>query len=66
MNWGLVSSLAEVIGVIAVIVSILYLAVQVRDNTRSVKANARYEAVYSWAITNDILYQASKEDVMVL
>lgn len=62
MNWELIGTIAEVIGAVAVIVSILYLALQVNANTRSVRANAGFEAAHSWAISNEILYQASKED----
>ena len=62
MNWDLIGVIAEVVGAIAVIVSILYLAVQVGANTRSVKANAGFEAAHSWAASNELLYQVSKED----
>ncbi len=65
MKWELIGAYAEVIGAIAVIVSILYLALQVRDNTRSVRANAGFEAAHSWAISNEILYQAPEKDRMV-
>ena len=64
MNWALIGTFVEIIGAVAVIVSILYLAVQISDNTRSVRANAGFEAAHSWAISNEILYQASKEDRM--
>ena len=63
MNWELLGTLAEVTSAIAVIVSILYLALQVSDNTRSVRATAGFEAAHSWAATNDLLFQAPKEDV---
>lgn len=33
MNWEAVSALAEVFGVIAIIVSLIYLAIQIRQNT---------------------------------
>ncbi len=62
MNWDLIVVIAEVVGAIAVIVSILYLAVQIGGNTRSVKANAGFEAAHSWAASNELLCQLSKED----
>jgi hypothetical protein len=43
MNWEAVGAIAEVVGVIAIFVSLVYVAVQIRQNTqqaaRSVKAN---------------------------
>ena len=37
MNWDAISAVAEVVGVIAVVVSLIYLAVQVRQNTSQLK-----------------------------
>ena len=34
MNWQALSTIAEVIGAIAVVASVIYLAIQVRENTR--------------------------------
>ena len=39
MNWEAMGATGEVIGAVGVIISILYLAVQVRSNTRSLKAS---------------------------
>lgn len=43
MNWEAVGAIAEVVGVLAIIVSLIYLAVQIRQNTqqaeRSLKAS---------------------------
>ncbi len=39
MNWDAVGAIAEMIGAIAVIVSILYLAMQVRQGAADVRAN---------------------------
>ena len=66
MTAEIVTTVAEVVGAVAVIVSILYLAMQVRDNTRTVRANAGFEAAHSWATTNDVLFQAPKEDLKAL
>jgi len=37
MNWEAVSAIAEIIGLVVVVVSVLYLAVQVRNQTREYK-----------------------------
>ena len=38
MNWEAISAIGEIIGAIAVIVSLVYLAVQVRSSSRATKA----------------------------
>lgn len=38
MNWDAISAIADVVGVLAVIVTVVYLALQIRQNTRSVRA----------------------------
>ena len=41
MNWQAVSAIAEVVGVIAVVVSLIYLAIQIRQNTKVSRAATR-------------------------
>ena len=41
MNWEAIGTIAELIGAIAVVVSLVYLAVQIRQNTRQVEEQAR-------------------------
>ena len=41
MNWEAIGTLAEVVGAIAVVVSLLYVAIQIRQNTRQVEGQAR-------------------------
>ncbi len=53
MNWEAIGAVAEIVGAIAVVVSILYLAFQVNSNTRAMKATASYDAAHSWATTNE-------------
>ena len=43
-DWG---AIGEVVGAIAVIVSILYLSIQVRANARTMKATASFDATHS-------------------
>jgi hypothetical protein len=47
MSWEVAASIAEVVGAIAVVVSLVYLAVQIRSNTRAAKANAYELAIQS-------------------
>lgn len=49
MNWDAVSAIAEVIGVILIIVSLIYLAVQIRQNTKSVIAATELDTGRQWS-----------------
>ncbi len=42
MNWLAVSSIAEAVGVIFVFISVVYLALQVRQNTHAIKASSHH------------------------
>ena len=44
MNWDAVSAIAELIAAVAVIVSLLYLAIQVNQNTRTLKRQGQKSA----------------------
>ena len=44
MNWEAIGAIGEVLGAVGVIASLIYLAIQVRQNTRSVEA-ATYQSV---------------------
>lgn len=61
MSWDAIAAIGEVIGALAVVVSILYLAIQVRANTRIEKARASFDATHSWAATTDMLFQLPEE-----
>ena len=41
-------SLGEFVGSFAVLITLIYLAIQIRSNTRVTKANASYQATHSW------------------
>jgi hypothetical protein len=47
--------IAEIAAAIAVIISLVYLAIQVRSNTKALKASASFEATHSWANTNEAI-----------
>jgi hypothetical protein len=47
MNWEAIGSVSELIGAIAVVVTLIYLAVQVRQNTRAIRLDTGH------AITED-------------
>jgi len=41
MNWAAISSISDLVAAIAVVVSLLYVAVQLRQNTKAILANSR-------------------------
>jgi hypothetical protein len=45
MNWDAVSAIAEAVGAIAVVVSLIYLAIQVRESNRTSVQNMVQEAI---------------------
>ena len=58
MNWEAMGVIAEVAGAVAVIVSLVYLAIQVSSNTRALRATASFDTTHSWATTNEMLVGA--------
>ena len=58
MNWIAVTSLAEITGAVAVVVSLVYLAKEVRRNTRALKASAGFDASLQMSELNEVLFQS--------
>ena len=42
MNWEAIAAIAEVVGVIAIVVSLVYLSAQIRQSTKASRAGASY------------------------
>jgi hypothetical protein len=63
IDWNAAGAIGEIIGAIAVVVSILYLAAQVHSNTKAMKANAGFEATHSWANANEAISRYSDEQL---
>ena len=54
MNWDAISAVAEVVGVIAVVISLVYLAVQVKGNTQQIERAAQANRTQNWqAVTEN-------------
>jgi len=45
MNWDAAGALGEIVGALAVVISLAYLAIQVRQNTAAIAAQAAHEAL---------------------
>jgi len=52
MNWDAVGALAELLGAAGVIVSVIYLANQIRINTKTIKADAAKGTYSDWSNFN--------------
>jgi hypothetical protein len=63
VNWDAVSAIGEIVGAVGMIVSIVYLAHQIRTNTRATRASASFNAMHSWAHTNESLSALSDEAI---
>ena len=48
MNWDAIGAISELIGAVGVIVSLIYLAAQIRQNTKSLRASA-YDSITAHA-----------------
>ncbi len=42
MNWTAISSISDIVGAAAVVVSLLYVAIQLRQNTKAIQASSRH------------------------
>lgn len=57
MNWDAIGAIGEIVGAIAVVITLVYLAAQIRSNTRTTTANASFQATHSWAEVTHSLAQ---------
>lgn len=62
MNWEVVGVVAEVVGALGVLITLAYLAIQIRDNTRSLQA-ASLESVLDGPRDRYFLPMASDTDM---
>ena len=64
VNWEAVSAIGQVLGALAVVVSLIYLAAQVRQNTRVVRA-ATFQSVVETSLTFSTAIGAEGERALV-
>ena len=62
MDWNTAASIAEVVSGVAVIVSLVYLATEVRNNTKALKASAGFDASLQMSQLNELLFQTMLGD----
>ena len=61
MSIAELGALGEFIGSFGVIATLIYLAIQIRANTRTTRAEASYNALHSWAQLNEDLAKSSDD-----
>ena len=64
MDWAIVSAIGEVLGAVAVVISIWYLAAQVKHNTESVRGQAFQSLIDRVAAVNSRTDEAQVADVV--
>ena len=55
LNWDAIVAVAEVIGTLAVLATLAYLAIQTRDNVRVMRSRAVWDAQVSFVEVNELL-----------
>ncbi len=60
MNWEALGSVGEIVGAIGVIASLIYLAAQIRQNTRSLRAGT-YESLAQATASSNVLLISDPE-----
>lgn len=66
MNWEAISAVAEIVGVIAVVVSLGYVAIQIRQNTKVARAATRQAISESTEnLTSDLISNAEIAEIFV-
>lgn len=53
MNWDALGSVGELVGAVAVVVSVVYLAIQLKTNTKTMRAGAAWDAEKLYIDLND-------------
>lgn len=55
MNWDAISAISDIVGAIAVVVSLIYVAAQIRQNTKMMRSGAKQSLTEA---TQGVIYQA--------
>lgn len=55
--------IGQTLAVVAILVSLIFVGIQIRQNTRALKATAGFEASHSWAMSNESLLLWDTQDM---
>jgi hypothetical protein len=64
MNWDAIGAIAELLGAIGVIASLVYLATQIRQNTRSVQGAAYQSLVVGQQALQSVSYDSETAEII--
>ena len=56
MNWEVLGTIAEIVGAIGVVASLLFLAFETRNNTKTMRSSLSNDALNATANLNDIIF----------
>ena len=57
MNWDAIGGIGEIVGATAVVVTLAYLAVQIKHSTKLAQSNAHERSVENWLTANNPLLE---------
>jgi hypothetical protein len=65
MNWDAIGAIGEIVGAIAVVVSLVYLAIQIRGQNRESRLAAMHEIAVAYRESNIPFADANLADILV-
>ena len=65
MNWDAIGAIGEIIGAFAVFITLAYLALQIRQNTKAVHSSALDSTVNTISIARQSIYENDEVDRIV-
>ena len=65
MNWDAIGAIGELVGASAVVVTLVYLAIQIRENTRVAKSEAFRDIASIWNDVFKMLAQAENSELVM-
>ena len=63
MDWNAIGAIGEIIGALAVVATLGYLAAQIRVSTNTTKANAAHDMLSEWRVTQRDTYLSQPENL---
>lgn len=66
MNWETISAISEAVSAVAIVATLIYLAIQIRQNTASVKGSAYQQWVAANLELNMAATESTQSDILVL
>lgn len=65
MNWEAVGAVGEIVGAVAVVMSLVYLALQIRVQNREARAASVHQVMHEYSTTISALLQPEMADIWV-